>query len=319
MEIMNFDIGSLFSVSVLFAIVLGTFVGLIIGALPGLGAVLAMVLLLPLTYNMEPLAAILLLLSTYQAAEYGGSISAIILGIPGTPAALVTVFDGNKLAREGKPGKAIAYSLVASSIGGLVGGLALLFLSVPLAQFASDISSPEFFLIGLIGLLAIGALSSEDVTKGYISVILGLMAGTVGLDVITGESRFTFGQIELTEGINLIALLVGMFGFSEIFLLISDNLHTKYIKDKKGLKTNLSFKNFKNVLKPIGLGSTIGTIIGIIPGMGAGPSAWFAYSAAKNLSKNPQKFGTGYPPGITAPESANNATVGGALIPLLSL
>lgn len=319
MEIMNFDLTTLFTLPVLFAIVLGTFVGLIIGALPGLGAVLAMVLLLPLTYNMEPLAAILLLLATYQAAEYGGSISAIILGIPGTPAALVTVFDGNKLARDGKPGKAIAYSLIASSIGGLVGGLALLFLSVPLAKFASNISSPEFFLIGLIGLLAIGALSSEDLTKGYISVILGLMAGTVGLDVITGESRFILGQIELTEGINLVALLVGMFGFSELFLLISDNLHTKYVKDKRGLKTNLSLKEIRGVSKPIGLGSTIGTVIGIIPGMGAGPSAWFAYSAAKSLSKTPEKYGTGHPAGIAAPESANNATVGGALIPLLSL
>ena len=186
MEFLNFDFSSLFSLSTLFAIILGTFVGVLIGALPGLGAVLALVLMLPLSYSMDPMAAILLLLATYQGAEYGGSISAVILGIPGTPAALVTVFDGNAMSKQGKPGKAIAYSLTSSVIGGLAGGLALIFLSGPLVKFALSIGEPEFFLIGLLGLFAVGMLSSEDKVKSLIAAVLGLMVGTIGMDAFTG-------------------------------------------------------------------------------------------------------------------------------------
>lgn len=319
MELFNFDISSLFTWSVVSAIALGAFVGMFIGALPGLGAVLAIALMLPVTYTMEPLAAILMLLAVYQGAEYGGSISAIVLGIPGTPAALVTTFDGHALAKQGKPGKALAYSLTASTIGGLVGGLALIFLSVPLVNFALSISDPEYFLIGLIGLLAVSALSSEDIMKSYISAVLGLMAGTIGMDLFTGSPRFTLGQNELMEGINLNALLVGMFAFSELFLMISNNLHSKYVSDKRGLKIRLTLKQIKKIFKPVSIGSVIGTIVGIIPGMGAGPAAWFAYSASKSTSKKPQAFGKGSPEGIAAPETANNAVVGGSMIPLLSL
>jgi putative tricarboxylic transport membrane protein len=319
MELLGFDISSLFTWSVLWAVLLGTFVGMLIGALPGLGAVLAIALMLPVTYSMEPLAAILMLLAVYQGAEYGGSISAIVLGIPGTPAALVTAFDGHALAKQGKPGTALAYSLVSSTIGGLVGGLILILLSVPLVKFALSISDPEYFLIGLIGLLAVSALSSEDVIKSYISAILGLMAGTIGMDLFTGAPRFTMGQIELMEGINLIALLVGMFAFSELFMMISNNLHSTYVTDKKGLKIRMNFKQFRGIFRPVSIGSLIGSIVGIIPGMGAGPAAWFAYSASKSTSKSPESYGKGNPEGIAAPETANNAVVGGSLVPLLSL
>lgn len=319
MDLFSFDFASLFTPAVLLAILAGTTAGMLIGALPGLGAVLAMVLLLPVTYTMEPLPAVLMLLATYQAAEYGGSISAVVLGIPGTPAALVTVFDGNTLARNGSPGKALAYSLFSSSIGGMFSGILLITLSVPLVAFALQISDPEFFLIALIGLLAVGALSSQDISKSYISVILGLMAGTVGLDTVTGQDRFTFGRPELFEGVGLVALLAGMFGISELIMLISQHLGEKYATSKDSLKTKLSWRDFRGVVKPIGLGSVIGAVVGIIPGLGAGPSSWFAYSAAKKTSKSPQTFGQGNPEGIAAPESANNATVGGSLIPLLSL
>src|SRR5690625_37355 len=200
MEFLEFDFLSLFSFTNLLAIALGTFVGLLIGALPGLGAPIAIVLLLPLTYSMDPLASILLLLAAFQAAEYGGSISAIILGIPGVPAAAATVLDGNALARQGSPGKALIYSLSASAIGGFIGGLVLFFLSVPLAKFALKLADPEFFLIGLLGLIAVATLSSKDFTKSMISVILGLMAGTVGIDSLTGSMRFTMARPELMEG-----------------------------------------------------------------------------------------------------------------------
>ncbi|WP_067726515.1 tripartite tricarboxylate transporter permease [Oceanobacillus damuensis] len=314
-----FDFSSLFSIDVLIALLIGSFAGMIIGAIPGLGAVLAIVLMLPLTYTMEPLAAILMLLATYQCAEYGGSISAIVIGIPGHPASLVTAIDGNALAKNSSPGKALAYSLYASFIGGVVSALLLILLSVPLVNFALKISAPEYFMIGVLGLIGVSALSTKDINKSFISGILGLMAGTVGMDMFTGESRFTLGRIELMEGIGLIALLVGMFAFSEVFDIISKDLNKKYVTDKKGLKVKLTTKEFKKVIEPIGIGSIVGSIVGMFPGMGAGPSSWFAYSIAKSRTKNPKTFGKGNPDGIVAPESANNATVGGALIPLLSL
>ncbi|WP_109474682.1 tripartite tricarboxylate transporter permease [Ornithinimicrobium cavernae] len=310
----------LLTVDVLLAIFFGSFVGMLIGALPGLGAVLAMVLMLPLTFTMDPMAGILLLLATYQGAEYGGSISAVVLGIPGTPAALVTVFDGAAMAREGNPGKALGYSLVASTVGGLVSGLLLLGLSVPIVQFALLLGDPEFFLIALIGLLAVGSLSSEDVVKSFIAVVLGLMAGTVGLDTITGEARFTLGRAELMEGLGLVALMAGMFGVAELLSLVSKKASGQaYVTSRKGLRTSLTWREIRSVGRSITLGSGIGSLVGVIPGMGAGPSSWFAYSAAKKWSKSPQTFGKGNPDGIAAPEAANNATVGGAMIPLLSL
>lgn len=317
-EVFGFDILSIFTWMNLLAIIFGTFVGMIIGALPGLGAALAIVLLLPLTYAMEPLAAILMLLATYQAAEYGGSISAILLGVPGTPAAAATVLDGNPLGKKA-PGKALAYSLYASTIGGIFGGLVLMFLSIPLTSFALSLSAPEFFLIAILGLIGVVGLSSTDATKSLISAVLGLMTATIGMDLISGTSRFTFNRLELMEGVNMVVLLVGLFAFSEFLIMISKDLDTRYKMKPTDLKTKLTLKEFKGVARPISIGSITGSIIGIIPGMGAGPSAWFAYSAARSTSKSQETFGKGNPEGIAAPESANNATVGGALVPLLSL
>ncbi len=319
MEVFDFNFLSLFSIEILFAICLGTVAGLIIGALPGLGASIAIVLLLPVTYSLSPLAAILLLLAAYQSAEYGGSISSIILGIPGTGAAVATVLDGHPMAKKTSPGKALAYSLTASTVGGLFGGIILLFLSVPLAKFSLRLSDPEFFLIGVLGLLAVTALSSKDFIKSMISVVLGLMAGMVGIDLFTGSSRFIFGRPELMEGINIIVILVGLFALSEVFSMISKDIGTKNNSEFQNLKARITFKEFKGVSKSTGVGSVIGAIVGIIPGMASGASSWFAYSAAKKVSNNPETFGQGNPDGIAGPEAANNATVGGALIPLLAL
>ncbi len=319
MEIFGFDFGTLFALQNLFALVLGTFVGLVIGALPGLGATVAVVLLLPLTYSMTPLASILMLIAAYQGAEYGGSISSIILGIPGTPAAVATAIDGNAMARKDAPGKALGYSLAASTLGGIAGGLVLLFLSVPLARLAVRFSDPEFFLIGVLGLIAVAALSSSDGVKSAISVVLGLMVGTVGLDVFTGFQRFTFDSLQLMEGINMIALLIGMFAFSEIFSMISNDLDKRYSSRAANLSTRLTWKELRGVSGAITIGSIVGSLVGIFPGMGAGPASWFSYIQAKRHSRHPEAFGQGSPEGIAAPESANNATVGGALVPLLAL
>ena len=319
MGFLGIDLSTIFSIQNLVAIFGGTFVGLLFGALPGLGVSIALVLLLPLTYNMAPVSGILLLLAAFQAAEYGGSISAITLGIPGTVAAAATCFDGNVLAKKSSPGKALAYSLVASTIGGLVGGLVLATLTKPIGRFALRLSDPEYFLIGIVGLLAVSGLSSKDRTKSLISAVLGLMASTVGVDVITGQMRFVFGRRELLDGFRLMGVMVGVFGISEMLSIVSEHLHTKYITDTRGLKTHLSWKELKSVAKPISLGSLIGVILGIIPGLGSSASTFLSYTTAKKISKHPEEFGQGSPEGIAAPEAANNATVGGALVPLLSL
>ncbi len=319
MEIFGYDILNLFTLENVLFILLGTFVGLVCGALPGLGVIVAIILLFPITYVISPLASILMLLAAYQSADYGGSISSITLGIPGTPQAAATVLDGYTLAKKESPGKALTYSLTASTIGGIFGGLVLIFLSKPLANFAIKLSDPEFFLIGILGLLAVGMLSSKDKMKSLISVILGLMFGTVGMDLMTGTERATFDQIELMDGINLIALLVGIFAVSELFNMIKEGLNKKNVTQNDKLKTGLKLNEYKRIVKPTAIGSVIGAVTGIFPGLGAGAASWFAYSLSKKVSKKPETFGEGNPEGIAAPESANNAVVGGAMVPLLAL
>lgn len=300
-------------------IVLGSFIGMLFGAIPGLGAALTIVLLLPITYFMSPLAAILLLLSAYQSAEYGGSISALTLGIPGTPAAAATVIDGFEYAKSTSPGKAISFSLMASSIGGIFGSMMLIFLSKPLTVLALKMSAPEYFLVGTLGLFAIATLASKDILKSAISAILGLLAATIGMDLFTGAHRFTFGRVELLEGIGMIVLIVGVFGFSEIFNIISVSLKNQGQTTKEMLKSKITFKEFKSVGKHIGLGSIVGSLVGAFPGTGAGTASFFSYSIGKKFSKSSPEYGKGNPEGIVAPEAANNATVGGALLPLLTL
>lgn len=319
MESLAQDLLNLFTVTNMLCILLGTVVGMVFGALPGLGTVIAVALLLPVTFTLPPLAGILMLLATYQAGEYGGSISAILLGVPGTPQAAATVIDGHPMAMNESPGKALSFSLLSSSIGGIFGGLVLIFVSVPLARFALNFGSPEYFLLGVIGLMAVGLLSGRDKVKSMISVVLGLMAGTVGVDTLTGVNRATFNQPELMDGINLVAFLVGMFAISELFIMISKGLNIRYATDYDRLKTGLSAKEVKSIAKPTAIGSLIGAGTGILPGIGGGASCWFAYAVVSKMSKTPEAFGKGSAEGIAAPESSNNASAGGALVPFMAL
>ncbi len=319
MDLFFNDLANLFNLTNILCILLGTVVGMVFGALPGLGTVIAVALLLPVTFTLPPLAGILMLLATYQAGEYGGSISAILLGVPGTPQAAATVIDGHPMAVNESPGKALSFSLLSSSIGGIFGGLVLIFISIPLAKFALNFGSPEYFLLGVIGLMAVGLLSGTDKVKSSISVLLGLMAGTVGVDTLTGVNRATFNQPELMDGINLVAFLVGMFAISELFLMISKGLNTSYSGDGRSLKTGLSAKEVKGIAKPTLIGSLIGAGTGILPGIGGGASCWFAYAVVSKTSKTPEAFGKGCAEGIAAPESSNNASAGGALVPFLAL
>lgn len=319
MDIFTMDYSMLFTFENLIFIIFGTTFGLLAGALPGLGATISIALLLPLTYTMSPLAAILMLVAVYQSAEYGGSISSVILGVPGTPAAVATVIDGNAMSKKGLPGKALGYSLTASFIGGIIGSIILMLLAVPLSRLAIQFGASEFFLLGILGLVCVVSLSSKDIPKSVISVLFGLLVGMIGMDVLTGAERFTVGSMYLLEGLPLIPLLVGMFAISEILMMLTDDLQKRYVTDTKNIKTKITWKEFKGVRRSILKSSFIGAFAGVIPGLGAGPASWLAYSEAKRVSKNPENFGKGEPNGIAAPEAANNAVVGGALVPLLTL
>jgi len=311
MDIFAFDLLSLFTWQNITAILMGVLIGISIGMMPGLGPTVGVALVLPVTYTMSTVPAILLLVALYQAAEYGGSISAITLGIPGTASAVATTLDGNPMSKKGYPGKALGYSLYSSFL--------LLVLIGPLTKMAIRFSDPEIFLIALLGLVSVVGLGSKDIPKSIISVIFGLLLSTVGIDVFTGISRFTLDIPSLSEGIPFVALITGLFAVPEVINLATGNLGKVYVSDTKNLKVRLSLKEFRPVIKTILKGSVIGSIIGIIPGVGPSAATWISYAEAKRSSKTPEEFGKGAPEGIAAPESANNACVGGALLPLLSL
>ena len=303
----------------LLSIGLGLVVGLFFGAMPGLGLTIAITLLLPLSYSMSPVNAILMLLAAYQAAEYAGSISAITLGIPGTVMAAPILQDGRPMAQNESPGKALGYSLYASVFGGIAGALALILFSQPLSRFALTLGSAEFFLLGVLGLVAVTSFEAADPLKALISIVLGLLVGLIGLDIISGMPRLDFGVPELFEGPSLIALVVGLFAFSEAYFMMAGNMRARFRVPAEKLRISLSWREMRDAGKATTVGSGIGVAIGILPGVGSAVSGWLAYSAARKLSRNPERFGKGSPEGIAAPDAANNATVGGALLPFLTL
>lgn len=306
-------------VSALLSIALGLFVGMLFGATPGLGITIAITLLLPLSYSMEPINAILMLLAAYQAAEYSGSISAITLGIPGTVMAAPILEDGRALAKSTSPGKALGYSLYASTFGGIFGGLVLILFAQPLAQFALRLGDSEYFLLGLLGLVAVTAFATSNPIKVSISICMGMIAGTIGLDVFTGVPRLNFDMPELYEGLSLIALVVGLFAISEVLFMVAGNMRARYAFEAHDMKISLKLAEMKQTAKAMMTGSIIGTGLGILPGVGSTVAGWLSYSSAKSLSKTPEQFGKGSGEGIAAPDAANNAVVGGALLPFLTL
>lgn len=312
-------ITNMLTVQNLLFIVLGLFIGILFGAIPGLGSQITLVLLLPFSFSMNPLAAILMLLAAYQGCEYGGSISAITLGIPGTPAAAATVLDGYPYTTQGKPGTGIGYSLNASTIGGIFGALVLVFISEPIARVAIKMGPSEYTLVGLIGISAVAAMSAKDLTKSLISGVLGMAAATVGSDIFTGINRFTLGVRHLEGGLSTAVVIIAIFAFPEIYNLVCNKLREHYETKKMTLKTHIPAKDMLAVSKPIAIGSVVGTFIGIFPGLGSATASWFAYTTAQKTSKHPEQFGKGSPEGLSAAESSNNACCGGALVPLLTL
>ena len=311
-------VGQLWSVSNLFLIVVGVALGIIVGISPGLGAPLGIAIALPFTFYLNANQSFSLLLGIYSGAIYGGSISAIVLGIPGTPPAAATVLDGHPLFRSGKGDQALTLSLIGSVIGGLFSTVCLALLAPILASFALKFGPPEYFALGVFGVSVVGRVSGENLWKGLIMGAVGIFLTTLGIDPVNGNVRFTFGSINLYSGLPLIPLLVGLFALPEM-LEKAENLIQRAIP-KEGIK--IGFPKLKELWKyksDFLRSSIIGTVVGIVPAEGGAIGAFVSYGEAKRVSKNPERFGMGAPEGVIAAETANNATVGGALVPTLTL
>ena len=302
-----------------FYLIIGVVGGIIIGALPGLTATMGVAILLPFTFGMEPVTGLIMLVGIYIGAIYGGSISAILLNTPGTPASAATCIDGFPLVKKGMATKALSVSTIASAIGGLISCAALVTISPLLAKFALKFSSPEYFAFALFGLTIIASISSGNFLKGILAGVVGLLISTVGMDAITSYPRYTFDVVDLLNGFSVIPVLIGLFAVSEVLsqiesLLGEKEISTEQVKDKN----YMNLKELKHCMPTIFKSGVLGTIIGAIPGAGADISAFICYNEAKRTNPN-EKFGEGSLIGIAAPESGNNGVTGGALVPLLTL
>lgn len=304
----------------LVAILAGVIVGIIIGSIPGLTVSMGMALMLPFSFALPTTPAIGLLLGVHIGGITGGSVSAILLEIPGTPSAAATVLDGNPMARAGQAGKALGTAVMASFMGGMVSLVALILIAPQLASIALNFGAPELFAIVLFGLTIIVSVSGESVLKGVIAGLVGLALMTVGLDPILGVPRFTFGQIELQAGVSLIPAMIGLFAIPQILEELEPNAREGLRVLASRVTARLPNRSETKALLPTFLrGSLIGTAIGIVPGTGGPIAAFLAYDQEKRFSKQPEKFGKGALEGVAAPEAANNGVTGAALIPMLTL
>lgn len=303
----------------LLVVLIGTLAGTFIGALPGLSAVSGVALLLPFTFTMEPAQGLIMLAAVYMSAEYGGSISAILINTPGTSGAACTMLDGTPLTRQGKAQEALYISLLAGTVGGLVGALALLFFTPVLAEMSLFLGPAEIFWIAVSGLALVATLSGRHTVKGLIGVVIGVALTLVGQDAISGDMRFMFDDYRLVGGIPLVPALLGLFAVASILQLLEKSGEAVApLILRKGALWSVVVALSKMKVQLL-WASVLGTAVGIIPGAGASISAFVAYGEAKRISKHPEAFGKGSYEGVAAPEAANNAVVGGALVPLLAL
>lgn len=315
-------LAQLASPDVLLMLVVGVLGGIFLGALPGLSATMGIALLIPVTFGMQPVAAMVLLSAIYASAVYGGSITAILIHTPGTPASAATAIDGYQMTLRGEGLKALGTSTLCSVIGGLVSVVALLMLAPPLAQISLRFSAPEYFLIAIFGLTIIGSLSSGAMVKGLSAGLLGLLISLVGVDVMTAYPRFTFGIAELESGISLIPAMIGLFSISQV-MIQAEKLHgaNDLTSQAPTLSGHLfpSREEWRKLRRTISRSSIIGVVVGALPGAGGDVASWVAYNEAKRNANNPDNFGNGEIEGLAAAETANNAVTGGAMIPLLTL
>ncbi len=299
-------------------VIIGGFLGTIVGMLPGLGPATAVAVLIPITFGMEPISAIILMAAIYYGAMYGGSRSSILLNTPGDGSAIAATFDGYPMAQKGQAGEAMAISAVASFIGGIMAVIGFIFLAEPLANFALKFGPAEYFLLMLLTLSAIVSLSIGKMIKGFLAMSLGLLLSTVGIDTQTGVYRFTLGIPHFSEGIDFLIVIIGVYAIGEVLYNFLTIDHLKKEKKKVG-KIWFSKEQWKRSKWPILRSGPLGFIIGVLPGAGGSIASMISYSTEKQISKKPEEFGKGAVEGLAAPESANNAASVGAMIPLLTM
>ncbi|CAN5740205.1 tripartite tricarboxylate transporter permease [soil metagenome] len=302
-------------------VIIGVTLGTIVGILPGLGnpaAVLAV--LLPLTLKLPPTTGLIMMAGLYHGAKFAGSTTAILLNIPTETSSVVLCYDGHQLARKGRAGPALGMSAISGFIASTVGVIALTFLAPIIARFAVAFGPPEFAALMVFGLLLVITITGKSPIKGFISMTVGLLLATVGVDLFSGTERFTFGNINLFDGVEFLVLTLGMFAVAEVLMNLEQQTGKSLFNIPKGIKNLLPNKaDLKQCRGAIAQGSVTGFLVGAIPGAGATIASFVAYTLARNTSRHPEKFGKGAMEGVAAPEAANNSEVGGAMVPLLSL
>ncbi|MBI3918974.1 MAG: tripartite tricarboxylate transporter permease [Betaproteobacteria bacterium] len=302
----------------LVVVTVGVVVGTLIGALPGIGPVAGLSILIPLAFGMDPTSAMILMSGVYYGCMYGGTITSVLMNVPGESSSIMTCLDGNAMARNGRAGPALTIAAVGSFIAGTFSVVMLTLLAPPIAEYALKFGPPEYFALMLLGLSAISGLTGESRAKGYAMGFIGLAIATIGLDPIDGTQRFTYGNLELMDGIGFLPIAVGMFGLGAVLGMIEAPVEIQIMKTTLR-EMIITKKDLKDSAMPIVRGSLIGFVTGVLPGAGATISTFLAYAAEKQLSKTPELFGTGMIEGVAGPEAANNASTGGAMIPLLTL
>ena len=298
---------------------LGVFMGTVIGVLPGIGPAAGIALLIPVSYGLNPTSALIMMAGVYYGAQYGGSVTSILINTPGESSSVMTAIDGHQMARKGRAGAALAISAWGSFIGGTIGVIALTLLAVPLTKIALGFGPPEYFMLMLVALTAVSALTGKSPAKGMLAMMLGLAIATIGTDLQSGQTRFAMGVTELQDGVGFVIVVVGLFAMGEVFSAMEEHFHKRSeILRLKG-KLSLTKEEWRRSIKPIARGGTIGFLIGLLPGAGATIATIMSYSVEKNVSKHPQEFGKGAIEGVAGPETANNSATAGAMVPLLTL
>ncbi len=312
----GFDVA--FSAQTLLYAFFGVVLGTLIGVLPGIGPVPTIAMLLPITYALPPVAALIMLAGIYYGAQYGGSTTAILVNLPGESSSVVTCLDGYQMARQGRAGTALAVAAIGSFIAGTFATLLIAAFAPPLADMALKFGPAEYFSLMVLGLIAAVVLASGSLIKAFGMIMLGLLLGIIGTDVNSGMQRYTFGVAELSDGIGFVVVAMGLFGFAEIIINLEHKEHREVFTSKvEGLW--LKWKDFKQALPAMLRGTAIGSILGILPGGGALLSAFASYTVEKKIAKDPSRFGKGAIEGVAGPESANNAGAQTSFIPLLTL
>ena len=302
------------------AVIIGVIAGIVVGAMPGLSATMAISVLVPFTFGLEPLVALGLMAGIYNGAMYGGAIPAVLLRIPGTPAAVATTFDGYPMAQKGEGGFALQVAVISSAIGGIASAFALMLLAPPLSKVTLLFGPSEVFWVAVFGLASIVFLLGGNPVKGLISAFFGVFVSVIGSDPIYGNDRFTFGQLEILDGIHIVILLVGLYALPPVIDLLETPLRTGVDNSKLGTESIWkALPRMKGYWKTWLRGSAIGIWIGILPGAGGSMAAFMSYNEARRSSTNPDVWGEGEPEGVAAAEVANNADTASALIPALTL